>query len=108
MKKALNKSEAIQKAIEAYKNNDTLNIRAVARLYGYSDKSIANHLNNKIKPASDYFVSYQKPSPVEEKILTQHIIRAYNSGFLLTIQHLNDYANELLRIKDVNTTINYH
>ncbi len=70
MKKALNKSEAIQKAVEAYKNDDIFNIRAAARLYGYSDKSIANYLNNKIKPAPDYFISYQKLSPIEEKILT--------------------------------------
>ncbi len=58
MKKAFNKSEAIQKAVEVYKNDDTLNMRAAARLYGYSDKSIANHLNSKIKPAPDCFVSY--------------------------------------------------
>ena len=69
MKKVFNKSKVIQKAIKVYKNNDTLNIRAAASLYGYSDKSIANHRNNKIKPAPDYFVSYQKLSPIEENIL---------------------------------------
>jgi len=69
MKKVFNKSKVIQKAIKVYKNNDTLNIRAAARLYDYSDKSIANHLNSKIKPAPDCFVSYQKLSPVEEKVL---------------------------------------
>ena len=58
MKKALNKSEAIQKAVEAYKNDDTLSMRAAARFYGCSDKSIANYLNGKIKPAPDCFVSY--------------------------------------------------
>ena len=58
MKKALNKSEAIQKAVEAYKNDNIFNIRAAARLYGYSDKSIANHLNSKIKSTPDYFISY--------------------------------------------------
>ncbi len=58
MKKALNKSEAIQKAVEAYKNDDTLSMRAVIRLYGYSDKLIANHLNDKIKPVPDCFVFY--------------------------------------------------
>ena len=108
MKKALNKSEAIQKTVEAYKNNNTLNIRSAARLYSYNDKSITNHFNNNIKPAPDYFISYQKLSPVKEKILAQHIIRAYNSDFPLTIQHLNNYANELLRIKGVNTTVSYH
>jgi len=83
-------------------------MRPATRLYSYSDKSIANHLNNKIKSTPDYFISYQKLSPVEEKILTQHIIRTYNSSFPLTIQHLNNCANELLRIKGVNTIINYY
>ncbi len=58
MKKVLNKSEVIQKAVEAYKNDDTLSMRAAARLYGCSDKLIANYLNGKIKSAPDCFVSY--------------------------------------------------
>ena len=44
-------------------------MRAAAYFYGYSDKSIANYLNGKIKPAPDYFVSYQKLSPIKENIL---------------------------------------
>jgi len=58
MKKVFNKSKVIQKAIKVYKNNDTLNIRAATRFYDYSDKSIANHLNGKIKSVPDYFISY--------------------------------------------------
>jgi len=70
MEKTLNKSEAIQKTVKAYNNNNNiLSTRAAARLYSYSDKSIANHLNSKIKPAPDYFVSYKKFSPIEENIL---------------------------------------
>ena len=85
MKKTLNKSKTIQRTVEAYKNNNTLNIRAATHLYSYSDKSIANHLNNKIKPAPDCFISYQKLSPIEKKILAQHIIRTHNLNFPLTI-----------------------
>ncbi len=96
MEKAFNKSEAIQKTVEVYKNNDIFSMRAVVYFYDCSDKSIVNHLNGKIKSAPDYFVSYQKFSPIEENVLAQYIIRAYNLGFLLTIQHLNDYANEFL------------
>ncbi len=65
MKKTFNKSKAIQKTVETYKNNDILSIRAATRFYDYSDKSIANHLNNKIKPTPDYFIFYQKLSPIE-------------------------------------------
>ncbi len=69
MKKVLNKSEAIQKTVKTYKNNNTFNMRVVAHLYDYSDKSIANHFNGKIKSTPDYFISYQKLSPIEEKVL---------------------------------------
>jgi len=69
MKKALNKSEAIQKTIKAYKNDNTLNMRAAARLYDYSDKSIANHLNSKIKSVLDYFIFYQKLLSIKKKVL---------------------------------------
>jgi hypothetical protein len=108
MEKALNKSEAIKKAVEAYKNNENLNMRAAARIHGCDPKSISNHLKGKIKPASDYFVIYQKLSPIKENVLARHIIRAYNSGFPLIIQYFNDCANEFLRRKDINATINYY
>ncbi len=58
MKKAFNKSEAIQKTVEAYKNDDTFSMRAAARFYGCSDKLIANYLNGKIKSAPDCFIFY--------------------------------------------------
>jgi hypothetical protein len=108
MEKALNKSEAIKKAVETYKNDENLSMRAAARMHDCDPKSISNYLKDKIKSAPDYFVIYQKFSPIEENILARHIIRAYNSEFLLTIQHLNDYANELLRKKDINAIIDYH
>jgi hypothetical protein len=81
MEKALNKSEATKKAVEAYKNNENLSMRAAARMHGCDPKSVFNHLKGKIKFAPDYFVTYQKLSLIEESVLARYIIRAYNLGF---------------------------
>jgi hypothetical protein len=91
MKKSLNKSKAIREAVEAYENDENLSMRAAATLH------FKNYLDNKTKPAPDQFASYRKLSPIEECVLEQLIFRAYNAGFPLTIRHLNDCANEILR-----------
>src|SRR6266536_5264946 len=108
MNKALNKSENIQKTAEAYKNNPNLNIRRATTIHNITPNSVSNYLNSRTKPAPDYFTSYQKLSLIEESVLVEHIIRGYHSGYLLTIPHLNNYANKLLRIKDISDTINVH
>jgi len=58
MNKALNKSENIQKAAEAYKNDPNLNIRRAAAIYNITPNSVSNYLNSRIKSAPDYFTSY--------------------------------------------------
>jgi hypothetical protein len=58
MEKAFNKSEAIERAVEAYKNNENLSILVAARIHGCDLKSVFNHFKNKIKPTSNYFVIY--------------------------------------------------
>src|SRR6266498_3836271 len=105
MNKALNKSENIQKAAEAYKNNPNLSIRRAAAIYNVAPNSVSNYLNGRTKPAPDYFTSYQKLSSIEESVLVEHIMRGYHSNYLLTIPHLNDCANELLRMKGVSDTV---
>ena len=40
MDKALNKSERIKKAVEAYKNDDSLSIRAPAKLFDIASQSV--------------------------------------------------------------------
>ncbi len=108
MNKALNKSEAIKKAAEVYKNNLNLSFRRAAIIHDVAPNSIRNYLNGQTKPTPDYFASYQKLSPIEESVLVEHIMRGYHLGYPLTIPHLNDCANELLRIKGINDTVNYH
>ncbi len=105
MNEALNKSEAIKKAAEAYKNDPNLNFRRAAIIHDVTPNLIRNYLNSQIKPAPDHFASYQKLSLIEESVLVEHIMRGYYSGYLLTIPHLNDCANELLRMKGVNDTV---
>ncbi len=58
MNKALNKSENIQKAAEAYKNDPNLNIRRAAAIYNMAPNSVSNYFNGRIKSAPDCFVFY--------------------------------------------------
>ncbi|SRR6266536_4437044 len=97
--KALNKSENIKKPAEAYKNDPNPNIRRATAIHNITPNSVSNYLSGKTKSAPDYFTSYQKLSSIEESVLIKHIMRGYYSGYPLTIPHLNDYANKLLRIK---------
>jgi hypothetical protein len=108
MKKAINKSNSIRGAAEAYENDLNLFLRRAAILPNIHYTSITNYLTNKIKPAPNHFVIYQKFKPVEENILKQHILRAYNAGFPLSIQHLNHCINEILRMRGNIAIINYH
>ncbi len=108
MKKALVKPERIRNTVKTYKNNENLSIRQAVLFNNISPQSVINHLNNKIIFISDRHASYQKLISIKEKVLAQYILRAYESDYSLTIKHLNDCANELLRNKDVNDTINYH
>ncbi|SRR6266536_1087178 len=108
MNKALNKSENIQKAAEAYKNDLNLNIRRAVVIHNIAPNSVSNYLNGRTKPAPDYFTSYQKLSSIKESVLVEHIMRGYYSGYLLTIPYFNDCANELLRIKDISNIVGVH
>src|SRR6266536_4435633 len=75
MNQALNKSEAIKKAAEAYKNDTNLNFRRAAIIHNVTPNLIRNYLNSQIKPAPDHFASYQKLSLIEESVLVEHIMR---------------------------------
>jgi hypothetical protein len=108
MEKVINKSNSIRKIAEAYENNSNLFLRRAAILHNIHYISIINYLTNKIKSAPNYFVIYQKLISVEENILEQHIFRAYNADFSLSIQYFNDCINEILQMKNNIATVNYH
>jgi hypothetical protein len=108
MQQALDKLERIKQTAYAYKYDNTLSYRAAGDMYGIHYTSIANYLRKKIKPASDYYVFYQKLTLIEESVLARHSFRAYESGYPLTIQYFNDCADEFLRNRNINTIIGYH
>jgi hypothetical protein len=85
MEKVINESNSIREAAEVYENDLNLFQRRAATLYNVYHTSITNYLTNKIKVASDHFVTYQIFTPVEENVLEQHILRAYNADFPLSI-----------------------
>lgn len=110
MENALSKPERIRKAATVYKNDPNLALRDAAKIYDCSPQSILNHLNEKNKPAPNIYAANKRLSPVEECVLVAHIMQAYQSGFSLTIQHLNDFATELLLMKGYTQPIgkNWH
>ncbi len=108
MNKAFNKSEAIKKAAEVYKNNPNLNFRRAATIHDVTFNSIRNYLNDQTKSAPNCFTSYQKLSPIEESVSVEYIMRGYHLNYLLTIPYLNNCANKLLRTKGINNIISYH
>src|SRR6266536_4305672 len=64
-----------------------------------SAQSVSNHLANQRKPAPDVYTDNQRLTPMEEKVLTNHALEVYKSGFAMTLKNLRDFANELLRMK---------
>jgi hypothetical protein len=69
MKKIINKSNSIREAAEIYENDPNLFLCRGAILYNIYYISITNYLTNKIKFVSDYFIIYQKLTPIEKNIL---------------------------------------
>ena len=110
MEKSTNKAKDLQAAVEAYKNDPELSYRAAAKIHKVSYQSVINHCSDEKKYSPDCYEARQKLSPVEESVLAVHCIRAYESGLPLTIQYLNELANELLRSKGMNDTVgvNWH
>jgi hypothetical protein len=104
----LKKTESIRKAVEAYEIDPTLGTRDAATIYGYLYQSIYNRLNRKNGPAPNAFISRQKIWPIEESVLIEHYIRNFKAGFPITIQHLNEYANELFKARNSEDTVNYY
>jgi hypothetical protein len=41
-------------------------------------------------------------------VLIEYCIRNFKTGFLIIIQYLNAYANELLKARDSDKTVNYY
>jgi hypothetical protein len=108
MSNAFKKAEFIRKAVKAYEIDPTLDTRDAATIYGYSYQSIYNRLNGKNGPTPNAFISRQKIWPIEESVLVEHYIRNFKTGFPMIIQYFNEYANELLKARDSEDTINYH
>jgi hypothetical protein len=45
---------------------------------------------------------------VKESVLVEHCIRNFKAGVLITIQHFNACANELLKVRDSDETVGYY
>ena len=60
------------------------------------------YYNGEITPTPDVFITSQKLLSVEEAVLIKHSVKYWKQDFLLSIQNLNNFANELLTNRDSN------
>ena len=82
-------------AVEALKNNDTLGLRAVAKIYNVNPAILIHRRNG--KPAwSDIPANLHKLTDLEEKTIIQYIIELYECAFHPRLLYVKDMANRLL------------
>jgi hypothetical protein len=110
MEKFLNKIKSIQDAVEACQYNPNLFYRSATIIYGCAPQSVIDYNTGEKLYISNRYVANQKLSSTEESVLVVYIKKAYNASFPLAIRHLNEFANELLRIRNSTDTIskNWH
>ncbi len=60
------------------------------------------YYNSETTPAPDIFIASQKLSLVKEAVLIKHNVKCWKQDFLLSIQNLNNGANELLTNRGSN------
>jgi hypothetical protein len=105
MEQFFNKAKAIQDAVKAYQNDPNLSYRAAAIIHGCVAQSVIDHNIDQKIYASDRYAANQKLSPTKEGVLVAYIKKAYSAGYSLGIRHLNEFANELLRMRDFKDTV---
>lgn len=106
------KAEAIDKAVDHCRRDQSLSLTKAAIIYGCSKQSISNHIkaNSLIRYSSDVHNNHQRLTLAEEAALVKHISECYLSGFPLYVPHFNDFANEVLRSRgdQVLVSVNWH
>ena len=99
MNNAFNKSKAIAQAANDYANDPALSLRDAGKLHGVSPQSVLNYHTHQTKPAFDVYITHQRLSPIEERVLIEHALEAHTNGAALNIRNLHQFANELLDLK---------
>ena len=69
----------VLKAVTAYRNNEYPSIRATARAFSLSDRTLRRYLSDGVSRARSH-VSEQYLSPAEEKVLVKYILRPDSFG----------------------------
>jgi hypothetical protein len=69
-------------------------------MYGCVPQSVIDHNTGEKLYISNRYVANRKLSLKEEIVLVVYIKKVYNAGFPLAIRHFNEFANELLRMRN--------
>ena len=87
-------------ALEALKKDDTLSLRAAAKIYSVSPATLMRRRDG--KPARrDTTPNSKKLTQSEEEAIVQYILELDTRSFLLRLRGVEDMANYLLRVRDV-------
>jgi hypothetical protein len=76
MGKSINKAEATQAAVEAYKNDPELTYPVAAKIHKVFYQSVINYCSGEKKHSPDYYEARQKFSSIEESVLVVYSRRA--------------------------------
>ena len=86
-------------ALEALKNDPTLSLRAIAKVYSVSPATLMRRRNG--RPARrDIPANSRKLTDLEEKTIVQYIIELSSRAFPPTLCGVEDMANQLRRERD--------
>jgi helix-turn-helix, Psq domain len=86
-------------ALEAIKNNEKLSVRAAAKLYNVSDRTI-RHRRDGHPARRDTPANSNKLTNLEERTIIQYILELNSRSFPPRLSGVEDMANQLLRVRN--------
>src|ERR1700712_3509056 len=87
---------ALNNALEEYRNDSTTNLRDVADIYGLSKSTLHRHLSHPFTHANGH-ESKQRLSKAQERWLAEWIEEEHQRGFAPTYVRVREMASTILR-----------
>lgn len=88
-------------ALEAIQNDQNLSIRAAAKIYGVSDRTIRRRRDGSAA-RHDTVPNLRKLTQLEEEAIVQYVIELCTRSFPPRLRGVEDMANQLLRTRDAS------
>ncbi|RKK06667.1 hypothetical protein BFJ65_g18565 [Fusarium oxysporum f. sp. cepae] len=88
-------------ALEAIQKDQNLSIRAAAKIYGVSDRTIRRRRDGSAA-RHDTVPNSRKLTQLEEEVIVQYVIELCTRSFPPRLRGVEDMANQLLRTRDAS------